>query len=109
MEKDTVLLSLERYNSLRDLEKMVLNKEIIEINKYHTCNNAGVIDYHPTCFYTSVTNKELLDNIKIQSDELKKKSGELEKKSYELEKKMGNISKIKKMSVFEFLKWRKEK
>ena len=35
MPKDTVTLSLEEYNRLRDFEKAILNKKILGITTYH--------------------------------------------------------------------------
>lgn len=84
MEKDTVLLSLENYNELRDFKR-----EIEAGNTYVIIRGDGLWQKE-MCFVSADKRKEI----------------------YELkypDKKQPNIDKLKAMSVWQFLKWKKGK
>ena len=96
MEKDTVLLSLENYNELRDFKR-----EIEAGNTYVVIRGDGLWQKE-TCFISSDKAMKDLDGL-IQS--LRTEICELKYP----DKKKPNIDKLKAMSIWQFLKWKKGK
>ena len=90
METNTVILSLNDYNELRDFKD--------KIQKEYTLNTWCSYHSHQTWVSTNDALKELAETNNL-----------LEKTIRELKypiKKEPSISEIKKMSVWQFLKWR---
>jgi len=107
MEKDTVLLAVEKYNELRDFKK--------EIEKSWRESKFAVIEERGggllTIGYTRkyYTENEAVLDFENRNKELKAKNTELEAKNTELEAKIekSGINDLKKMSYWQFRKWRK--
>jgi len=116
MEKNTVVLSLEEYNSLRDFKTNFEDGKVIIYNEYghvfYLSKNEftkNILDYN-----NSLNNKcDSLNNeitilkrdksyFKIEREK-HEKSLWLSKENFSLE-----IDKIKKMNIFQFLKWRRK-
>jgi MinD-like ATPase involved in chromosome partitioning or flagellar assembly len=108
MEKDTVLLDIEKYNELRDFKKEV--EESLKESRFAVIEDQrdvlGFI-YHTRKYYTE---SEAILDFETRNKELEAKIEELEAKI----KKAGikepveiSINDLKKMSYWEFRKWRK--
>jgi hypothetical protein len=93
MEKDTVLLSLETYNQLRDFKENIEKGNSIEITGYGY-----------SCYQKFITTDEAIKNLMKDKDNLQKEISELKQgeKPREI-----TLYEIKKMSIWKFLKWRK--
>jgi hypothetical protein len=90
MEKDTVLLAIEKYNELRDFkQKIEEGKTLVIISG---CN------YYRKDF---ITTEKALEEIAAANKLLQKENEELRKP------KEIKLNDIKKMSYWEFRKWRK--
>jgi len=90
MEKDTVLLDVEKYNELRDFkQKIEEGKTLVIISGWN--------------FYRKdfITTEKALEEIAAENKLLQKENEEL-RKSKEIK-----LNDIKKMSYWEFRKWRK--
>jgi len=90
MEKDTVLLDVEKYNELRDFkQKIEEGKTLVIISGWN--------------FYRKdfITTEKALEEIAAENKLLQKENEEL-RKSKEIK-----LNDIKKMSYWEFHKWRK--
>ena len=123
MEKDTVLLAVEKYNELRDFKKEV--EKSLKESKFAVIeerwSSFGFDGGYTRKYYTESEivldfekrNKEL----ETKNKELETKNKELETKNKELETKIERfgikepkeitLNDIKKMSYWEFRKWRK--
>ena len=94
MEKDTVLLAVEKYNELRDFKKEV--EESLKESKF------AVIEGGSSLFSNGYSIKYYTENEAVLDFETRNK--ELEAKNKELKAK---INELKKMSYWEvFRKWR---
>ena len=115
MEKDTVLLAVEKYNELRDFKKEV--EESLKESKFAVIEEkwGGFVGGgYSRKYYTE--NEAVLD-FETRNKELEAKNKELEAKNKELEAKIEkagikepveiSINDLKKMSYWEFRKWRK--
>jgi hypothetical protein len=90
MEKDTVLLAVEKYNELRDFkQKMEEGKTLV------------IIDHRWTYSKKFVTESEAVKIVVQDNEVLQKKLDEL------TAPKEITLNDIKKMSYWEFRKWRK--
>ena len=109
MQKDTVLLSVEKYNELRDFKKEIEGGKVFVVkdswggfissgycNKYYT-NDEVVADFEKR-------NSELADEIKELKSQLEKKDEECKKK---YEPKEITLEDVKNMSWREFKKWKR--
>jgi len=103
MEANTVILNLGDYNSLRDFRD--------EMEKGHTYY---VIEYTGYCGYTNiyrfVSTDEAVRIISEFNEKLQKRISDLQIEIYDLKnpKKEITIEQIKKMSLWQFLKWRRK-
>lgn len=103
MEANTVILNLGDYNSLRDFRD--------EMEKGHTYY---VIEYTGYCEYTNtyrfVSTDEAVRIISEFNEKLQKRISDLQIEIYDLKnpKKEITIEQIKKMSLWQFLKWRRK-
>jgi hypothetical protein len=109
MEKDTVLLAVEKYNELRDFQK--------EAEKSLKESKFAVIEerWGSSMFGSRYTRKYYTENEAIADFE--KRNKELETENKELKTKIEkagikepgeiSINDLKKMSYWEFCKWRK--
>ena len=93
MEKDTVFLAVEKYNELRDFKKEV--EESLKESKF------AVIEERSSLFSNGYSIKYYTENEAVLDFETRNK--ELEAKNKELKAK---INDLKKMSYWEFRKWR---
>lgn len=93
MENNTVTLSLELYNELRDFKENIDNNHVIIIssNNYSFSSRRVIITTNEAIEEISKTNKDLQELIDTE-------------KRYNT----NQINEIKKMSLWEFLKWRKK-
>lgn len=108
MEKDTVLLSVEKYNELRDFQKEV--EESWKESKFAVIEErwGGFIGGGYTRRY--YTENEAVLDFEKRNKELETKNKELETKIEKYgvkEPKEISINDLKKMSYWEFRKWRK--
>lgn len=107
-EKNTVVLSLDEYNHLRDFEKAIEEGNTVEIYNGHNCNysfngvNSGH-SYFPKL--KLISTDEAVKKIAEENAVLVSKLAELEEKNEPKEK---AISEIKRMSVSEFRRWRRQ-
>ena len=108
MEKDTVLLAVEKYNELRDFKKEV--EESRKESKFAVIEErcGGMFGGGYTRKY--YTENEAVLDFETRNKELEAKNKELEVKIEKFgvkESKEISINDIKKMSYWEFRKWRK--
>ena len=115
MEKDTVLLAVEKYNELRDFKKEV--EESRKESKFAVIEErwGGMFGSGYTLKY--YTENEAVLDFEKRNKELEAKNREFEAKNKELEAKIEkfgikepkeiSINDLKKMSYWEFRKWRK--
>lgn len=99
MEKDTVLLSVDKYNELRDFQKEVRNGKVVSISR--PWNLGGETTY----FYTE---DEVIKKFETRIKELENKIIELEKTTEKYEG-IGLVSmdELKQLSYWEYRKMRK--
>lgn len=93
MEKDTVLLAVEKYNELRDFKQ--------KIEEGYTLTIASSNFYYDRRF---ITTDKAIEEVVNANKELQKQIENLREGS---SKKELPISEIKSMSIWQFLKWRK--
>lgn len=91
MEANTVLLQTEEYNRLRDFYKGIQEDKFVQIYSDH--------HYRYTVYYR--TEKEVLKSLKDENKVLKKQLNQLKNPNEK------NLEQIKNMSLWEFIKWRK--
>lgn len=97
MEKDTVLLSLKKYMGLVNFKKQIIAENSYCIYEYYSYGRNEI-----NTFYTKdETIRKFSNHIK----ELYKKIDTLKKELYP-DKKKTTIQDLKKMSVWQFLKWK---
>jgi len=109
MEKDTVLLSVEKYNELRDFKKET--EEARAEGKSYVISETlggyiGNYEYSKKYF----TDSEIVEDFDKRNKELEAKIKELEAKIEKAKIKEHveiSINDLKKMSYWEFRKWRK--
>lgn len=102
MDKNTVLLSVEDYNALRDFKKKITDGNVLV--EYYSF---GIGESSTTSYYTS---DEVAKELHKKNYNLKQEIEEFEKKIKELEntkQKETTIDEIKKMSIWQFLKWKR--
>lgn len=92
-DKNTVTIDLEIYNQLRDFKKTIEENNTIRINSLNSFFQSS---------YNFITKDELSKEILYKNKELNEENIKL-KENNRLE-----INKLKKMSVWEFIKWRTE-
>lgn len=109
MDKNTVTLDLEAYNKLRDFKTEIENGKTLEVThfpgpygftdvKFYT-ENEIISKFNERCKELQVENTELRNNIK----ELKENIKQVEV----IKPKEISINDVKKMTYWEFRKWRK--
>jgi hypothetical protein len=101
MEKDTVLLAVEKYNELRDFQKEVKSGKVFSFSR--SWYSGGETNF----FFTE---DEVVKGFEAKNKELEAKNKELEAKIEKYgvkEPKEISINDLKKMSYWEFRKWRK--
>ena len=101
MEKDTVLLSVDKYNELRDFQKEVRNGKVVSISR--PWNLGGETTY----FYTE---DEVIKKFETRNKEMEDKIKELENtiNKYEYEGiRLMSMDDLKQLSYWEYRKLRK--
>ncbi len=93
MEKGTVLLDVEKYNELRDFKQKIEEGKTLIIYYGWSTNSVGFI-----------TTEKAIEEIAEANNSLKKENDDLRNAS---KLKGVSINDIKKMSYWEFRKWRK--
>ena len=97
MEKNTVLLSLEEYNALRDFKKEIEKGNTIKIY----CGYSG----NPQHYYSA---ENALKEIEIINKQLYEGNNKSFKENIKLkEQHITELERIKKMSYWQFRKWKK--
>jgi SepF-like predicted cell division protein (DUF552 family) len=106
-EKNTVVLSLDEYNHLRDFEKAIEEGNTVEIysNFYINVNHCGERQSGYSTKLRLYSTDEVVKKIAEENAVLVSKLAELEEKNEPKEK---AISEIKRMSVSEFRRWRRQ-
>jgi len=99
MEKDTVILDIKTYNELRDFKKEIEANNTMVISSSMAISSSGLVGYPmlKTFISESTTVKEIAQEnarLKEQIEELKNQ-------------KEPSIYELKRMSYWEFRKWRK--
>ena len=100
MENNTVILDLHKYNELYDFKNKIEEDYsfVVQNHSPYGCNVSS----------TFMTTDEAIENIVESNSTLVKEIERLSKELNEVKKPhTEEINKIKKMSVWEFLKWRK--
>lgn len=101
MEKDTVIITVEKYNELRDFQKEVKSGKIFSFSRY---------------FFSSIetnyffTESQMVEKFETRIKELEIINKELQTKIeifWEKEQKISLNNSLKKMSYWQFRKWRK--
>ncbi len=109
MEKDTVLLAVEKYNELRDFKKEV--EESLKESKFAVIEERwGGLGFGGGYTKMYYTESEIVLDFEKRNKELETKNKELETKIEKFgikEPKEVSINDLKKMSYWEFRKWRK--
>ena len=109
METNTVVLSLSDYNELREFKEKMEEGYTYKLNQPYTqspmwANNYGL--FQPAKYITTdLALKELLE----RTDKITAINNELYFECQDLKYNRPNISKLKRMSIWEFIKWRKTK
>ena len=104
MKKDTVLLDVEKYNVLRDFKEYIEKGNTLEIN------NSRYNSYHrfiTTDEAVKILVNESNDLIKTQAEELNRLLKQISDLQEINKPKEITINDLKKMSYWEFRKWRK--
>jgi aromatic ring-opening dioxygenase LigB subunit len=118
MERDTVLLSINQYNALRDFKKKIEDGNTFTVitSRIPGYGHGIDIDSRVTTFYTKddviQTYAETNADLARVNEELVAENEKLRYKIKEFgitESKEITINDIKKMSYWEFRKWRKSK
>lgn len=104
MEKNTVLLEVERYNELYNLEKAIKEGKKLVIERSY---GYGAREYK--YYYTE---DEIITELKTRVEELGKENNKLEEKLKDAERKIPEpekqitIEDIKQMNYWQFRKWK---
>jgi len=100
MEKNTVVIPLEDYNELRDFKTKVLKGDGYYVSDtYHMCGQ------YPGQFYSQV---EIAKFLVDENKQLKGEDSKLRKRISDLKTEFSDVeSKLKKMSLWEFFKWKR--
>ena len=109
METNTVVLTLSDYNELREFKEKMEEGNTYMLPQPHThssvwTNHYGLI---PSAKYitTDMAVRELLD----RNDKLSALNEELANECYRSNHSRPNIGELKRMSIWEFIRWRKTK
>ena len=100
MEKNTVLLSLKDYNEFRDFKR---NSEDNYIPVWGACRKYYYYTKDKAIKEIAVCNVNLQDEI----NELNDRIDELENPSPKVEPSIIKLRRVKKMSIWQFIKWRR--
>jgi hypothetical protein len=103
MEKDTVLLDVEKYNALRDFKEYIEKGNTLEVNNLRYNSYRRFIT-------TDEAVKIIVKDRELIVSELEKENEDLKLQIRNLENpapKEMSINDLKKMSYWEFRKWRK--
>tara|TARA_R110002020_G_scaffold475054_1_gene708443 strand:- start:42 stop:374 length:333 start_codon:yes stop_codon:yes gene_type:complete len=109
MEEITITLPLNRYNDLIDLEKTVNDNQTFIIEEYFQYSSYGLhasnkeVKVMSTDKAVTEIAKKAID-IKVENEQLKNELSVLKKRR---ECDIQEIKNVKKMSIFEFLRYRK--
>jgi len=110
-KEEKVVISLQTYNELRDFKEMVLKNDCVRVNRFSIFGKTPFVQYE--IITKDETIKKLIEesnkirdnfekNINIAIEIHKKELLESFKSSFKLK-----LSKIKKMSIWQFIKFRK--
>ena len=109
METNTVVLSLSDYNELREFKEKMEEGNTYMLPQPHTHSSVWTTNYGliPSAKYitTDMAVRELLD----RNDKLSAINEELANKCYLSNNSRPNIGELKRMSIWEFIRWRKTK
>lgn len=109
METNTVVLTLSDYNELREFKEKMEEGNTYRLNQPHTYSSAWTTNYGliPSAKYitTDMAVRELLD----RNDKLSAINEELANKYHLSNNSRPNIGELKRMSIWEFIRWRKTK
>jgi len=117
MEKDTVVLSLKDYNELREFKEKINHNYVIEV-KLSNCSCYRVREFitkDEAIKTLGDINKQLAEEHKTYDAvyrELKNTEYRVKKQEEQLEFLKDAVDekyRVKKMSIWEFIKWRKQK
>lgn len=103
MDKNTILLDVNNYNELRDFKNKIENGDFLVSVKIF--RNGSHIQTYKTQIYTKETTiKMLTDDNEVLRKEIDNLIDQLNPKQKEI-----SLEDIKKMSYWEFRKWKKSK
>ena len=109
METNTVVLSLSDYNELREFKEKMEEGNTYMSPQPHTHSSVWINHYGliPSAKYitTDMAVRELLD----RNDKLSAINEELANKYHLSNNSRPNIGELKRMSIWEFIRWRKTK
>ena len=108
METNTVVLSLNDYNQLREFkEKMEEGNTYKLLQPYVSRSVYWGSEYHSPVNY--ITTDEAVIELLERNKELLKINTELKEEMVEMNRNsIETINKVKKMSIWEFIRWRKK-
>jgi hypothetical protein len=102
MDKNTVLLSVDDYNKLRDFKKKITDGKILVDYQF-----LGGVYRNEVRYYTD---DKVIEELHLRNKSLKEEIKYLQNRINDLQNpkpKETTIDEIKKMSVWQFLKWKK--
>ena len=109
METNTVVLSLSDYNELREFKEKMEEGNTYMVPQLHNYSSGWTNHYElmPSAKYitTDMAVRELLD----RNDKLSAFNEELHNECTRLKSSQLNIGRLKSMSIWEFIRWRKTK
>ncbi len=108
MEKNTLLIDIEVYNQLRDFKREMELGNTLMVYPHSIQSNYE--QYHPIISRYITRDeavKEVVDENNKLNDEIEKLKSQIEKLKSQNKPKEISLSDVKKMSLWEFRKWRK--
>lgn len=101
MEKNSVMLDIDRYNELYNFKKNIENNHVIAISNVWDNGNQNTKIYTPDGMVKEIA--KVNDDLKQEILDLKQEISDLK---HDKEKEL-TITEIKNLSLWKFLKWRK--
>lgn len=108
METNTVVLTLSDYNELREFKEKMEKGNTYVVPQPHTYNS-WLNNYSPLPSVKYITTDMAVKELLGRNDKLSAINEELNIECNHLRNSRPNIRELKRMSIWEFIKWRKTK
>ena len=108
METNTVVLTLSDYNELREFKEKMEKGNTYMVPQPHT-NSSWLTNYSPLPSVKYITTDMAVRELLDRNDKLSFINDELNNEVNRLLNSRPNIGRLKSMSIWEFIKWRKKK